>query len=71
MKFVIYPVYHREGYGFQQDNPEGTDGIPVYHVLYEECLDGGEGWMITTFGGTMIEEMQAVADYLNAREVKQ
>ena len=71
MKFMIYPVYYRIGYGFQTNDPKGTNGIPESYVLYEECLDGGEGWVITTFGVTMIEEMQEVADYLNAREVEQ
>ena len=69
MRYMIYPVYHREGYGFQQDNPEGTDGKPVYYVLYEECLDGGEGYEIVDFGPTMIQEMQKVADFLNSKEV--
>ena len=67
-RYMIYPVYHREGYGFQQDNPEGTDGEAVHYVLYEECLDGGEGHEIVNFSVTMIEEMQQVADYLNTEE---
>ena len=29
-EFMIYPVYYREGYGWQQDNPEGTDGVVLY-----------------------------------------
>ena len=66
--FMIYPVYHREGYGYQQDNPKGTDGIPVYYVLYEEDDDGGEGYEVLAFGVTMYDEMQSIADYLNARE---
>lgn len=68
MRYMVYPVYHREGYGLQQGNPEGTDGRPVYYVLYEECLDGGEGYEIVDFGPTMIQEMQKVADFLNSKE---
>ena len=68
-EYVIYPVYHREGYGFQQDNPEGTDGKAVYYVLYEEDIEhGGEGHEVVSFGVTEIKEMQQVADYLNNRE---
>ena len=67
-EYVIYPVYHREGYGFQQDNPEGTDGKAVYYVLYEEDIEhGGEGYEIVSFGVTMIKEMQQVADFLNSK----
>ena len=66
VEYRIYPVYFREGYGFQQDNPEGTNGIPEYYCLYEEASDGGEGYEIVSFGPTMIHEMQAVVDYLNS-----
>jgi hypothetical protein len=62
---MIYPVYYREDYGFQTDNPKGTDGIPVYYTLYEECDDGGEGSEIIQFGATMLDEIQTIADYLN------
>ena len=47
--YMIYPVYHREGYGWQVDNPEGTDGLPLLYALYEECSDGGEGYEIVSF----------------------
>lgn len=67
-RYMIYPVYYREGYGYQQDNPKGTDGIPLYYVLYEECLDGGEGYEVVSFGVTMVYEMQQVADFLNEEE---
>lgn len=66
--FMIYPVYHREGYGFQVDNTEGTDGVPICYVLYEEHDDGGEGYEVIQFGVTMLDEIQTIADYLNARE---
>jgi len=68
MTYRIYPVYFREGYGYQTDNPEGTDGVPVYYVLYEECSHGGEGHEITYFGPSMITEIRRIADYLNSKE---
>ena len=65
--FVIFPVYHREGYGYQQDNPEGTDGVVQYYTMYEEFDDGGEGAEIIAFGPTMIDEMSTIVRYLNER----
>ena len=67
-EFMIYPVYHREGYGWQQDNPEGTDGVVQYYTMYEEFDHGGEGAEIIAFGPTMIDEMSAIVRYLNERE---
>ena len=66
IRYMVYPVFYREGYGFQQDNAEGTDGVPIYYVLYEERLDGGEGRNIVSFGPSMIQEMLQVADFFNA-----
>ena len=67
-RYRIYPVYHREGYGWQQDNPEGTDGTPHYYVLYEECSDGGEGYEIVDFEPTMLEVIIQIRDFLNEEE---
>ncbi len=68
-RYMIYPVYHREGYGYQQDNPEGTDGVPLYYVLYQEDIEhGGEGYEVVSFGPTMIKEMEQVARFLNGEE---
>lgn len=36
MRYQVYPVYYREGYGYQTDNPKGTDGVPSYWVLVDE-----------------------------------
>jgi len=71
MRYMIYAVYHREGYGYQTDNPEGTDGIPLLYTLHEECSDGGEGTEILSFGPTMITEVQQIADFLNSKEEQQ
>ncbi len=67
-RYRIYPVYHREGYGWQVDNPEGTDGIPRDYVLYEECSAGGEGYEIVSFGPTMLEVIMQIRDFLNREE---
>lgn len=64
-RYRIYPVYHREGYGWQQDNPEGTDGKPVYYTLYEECSAGGEGYEIVDFEPDMLEVIVQIRDFLN------
>ena len=65
---MIYPVYHREGYGWQVDNPEGTDGLPLLYALYEECSDGGEGYEIVSFPTTMLGYIQKIADFLNTKD---
>ena len=71
VRYEIYPVYYREGYGYQQDNPEGTDGIPRYFVLYEEDEFGvNEGYEVVTFSNhsdprTIVE---SIAEFLNASE---
>lgn len=67
-RYRIYPVYHREGYGWQVDNPEGTDGVPLLYALYEECSDGGEGYEIVSFPTTMVGYMQKVRDFFNREE---
>ena len=67
-RYMIHPVYHREGYGFQQDNPEGTDGEAVHYVLYEECSAGGEGYEIVSFEPTMLEVIMQIRDFLNRKE---
>ena len=63
---MIYPVYHREGYGYQQDNPKGTDGVAEYYVLYQEDIaTGGEGYEVASFDEQALEVMIEVREFLN------
>ena len=67
--YVIYPVYYREGYGYQQDNHEGTNGVAEYYVLYEEDIaHGGEGYEVASFGIESLEAMASVRDFFNEQE---
>ncbi len=71
VRYEIYPVYYREGYGYQQDNPEGTDGVPRYFVLYEEDIEfGGEGAEVINFSNSseLYEKVEEIANFLNASD---
>lgn len=62
---MIYPVYYREGYGYQTDNPKGTDGKPVYWSLTDEetCEE-----IYSTDNDLILQALQVVAQYLNEEE---
>ncbi len=65
MRYMIYPVYYHEDYGYQTDNPEGTDGKADHWVLVDEqtCETIHE-----TTDDIGLQALQAVAQYLNAEE---
>ena len=70
-RFMIYPMYYREGYGYQTDNPKGTDGRVYYWVMVDEKT----GERITEVDGCIskhdvIQAMREIASYLNSEEVE-
>ena len=65
MRYMIYPVYYREGYGHQTNNPEGTDGKADYWVLMDEKTCEA---IYATQHDLVLQALQAVAQYLNAEE---
>jgi len=65
MRYMIYPVYYREGYGCQTDNPEGTDGKPVYWTMVDEQTCEA---VYETSNDLVLQAIQAIAEYLNEEE---
>ena len=70
-RFMIYPMYYREGYGYQINDAKGTDGRVSYWVMIDEKT----GERITEVDcciskNDVIQAMREIAHYLNAEETQ-